>query len=79
MQLTIQSVIPAPDVARIEDALTDADPSALVDFDAAHGTLRLSTILEPTDVASVLASVGVHVEPGRISRVPSECCGGCGG
>lgn len=79
MQMTIPTPTPAPDLARLEAALTEADPSAVLDMHEAPGTLRVSTLLDPVDVARVLASAGLHVSADAIERVPSDCCGGCGG
>lgn len=63
----------------LEAALFDADPSALADYDAARGTLRLSTLLPRAQVLAALAAAGMPVKPDRLQQLPSECCGGCGG
>ena len=79
MQFKVHPVDIRPDVPRLEAALADADPSAVVDFDACNATLRLSTLLEPVQIAQVLTAAGVAVDAAQVARVPSECCGGCGG
>lgn len=79
MQFTVQPLPARPDLDRIEAALTDLDPAALVDFDAVASALRLSTLLEPIDILQALATAGVDVAPEAVHRQPSECCGGCGG
>jgi len=78
MQFTI-SVSTPPDVACLEQALIDADPSALVDFDACRDTLRVSTLLQSGQVATLLSGAGLPVDEAQVARVQSECCGGCGG
>lgn len=79
MQFTVPHLPTAPDLRRVEAALTDLDPAAMVDFDVAAATLRLSTLLEPMQVAEALGRAGLAVTPGEVRRVKSECCGGCGG
>lgn len=79
MQFTVHPLPAHPDLERIENALIDLDPAALVDFDAAASALRLSTLLEPIDILQALAMAGLGVAPGAVHRQPSECCGGCGG
>lgn len=79
MQFKVKTTSVQPDVPRLEAALADADPAALVDFDAQQATLRVSTLLEPAQVAGVLSDAGLPVDVAQIARVPSECCGGCGG
>lgn len=66
-----------PDLGALGDALLEADPAAVVDFDGE--ALRLSTCLEPVEFVPVLGAVGLDVAPTRVVRLPSECCGGCGG
>lgn len=79
MQFTLSNLAARPDVERIERALTDLDPAAIADFDDATGTLRMSTLLEPSGIAQALADAGLPVAPDTLRRQPSECCGGCGG
>lgn len=79
MQFKVQSLPTTPDVPRLEAALADVDPAALVDFDAPRATLRVSTLLEPAQVARVLSDAGLAVDAAQLAPVPSECCGGCGG
>jgi len=68
-----------PDIGVIEGAILDQDPAALVDLDAAAGTLRLSTWLESRQLLEVLEGAGWTLQPDRIEQQPSVCCGGCGG
>ena len=62
----------------IADRLNDLDPSALVDVDTA-GRLRISTLLPDAEVLLALGLAGLMVAPADLERLPSECCGGCGG
>ncbi|HEY4583936.1 MAG TPA: hypothetical protein VIG88_13920 [Lysobacter sp.] len=78
MQFTI-SVSTPPDVGRLEQALVEADPSAMVDFDACRDTLRVATLLPTGQVAALLSGAGLPTNEAEVTRVPSECCGGCGG
>ena len=79
MQFTVPHLPAVPDLRRVEAALTELDPAAMVDFDMTASALRLSTLLEPMQVAEALARAGLAITPGDVRRVPSECCGGCGG
>ena len=62
----------------IADRLGDLDPAALVDVDA-YGRLRISTVLPDAEVLLALGLAGACVAPQDLERMPSECCGGCGG
>lgn len=65
------------EAATVERLLHAIDPAALVDADA--GALRVSTIASANELAGVLREAGASIGLGGIARVPSECCGGCGG
>ena len=67
------------DPARIEQHLLDIDPAGIVDFDPASRVLRLSASLSELEIAAFLRASGHPVELSRIERLPSVCCGGCGG
>ncbi|MUV15780.1 hypothetical protein [Noviluteimonas gilva] len=62
----------------ITDRLNHLDPSALVDVDTA-GRLRVSTSLADAELLLALGLAGLLVAPCDLERLPSECCGGCGG
>lgn len=79
MQLNVFPIETRPDVAVLEAALVAVDPSSVLDFDASSSTLRVSTLLEPAQVAQTLSAAGLPVELVNVTRMPSDCCGGCGG
>ncbi len=62
----------------IAGRLNHLDPGALVDVDAA-GCLRISTLLHDAELVLALGLAGLLVAPCDVERLPSECCGGCGG
>jgi hypothetical protein len=78
MQYTLRIAGTAPDTAAIERALQAIDPAAMVDIDAAGGTLRVATSMGDDELATMLRA-GFALDPRQLERVPSECCGGCGG
>jgi hypothetical protein len=77
MQFRIHLLGTPIDVAAVEDALLDRDPSALLDLD--DGVLRVATQLGDAGLLAALAAGGCPVGDPQLERVPSECCGGCGG
>jgi len=61
-------------------ALIDAeDASAIIDFPAGSGVMRISTSLRSQDLRALATAAGFHLGPDAIEQLPSECCGGCGG
>lgn len=70
---------PAPDLQVLEQALLDADPSALVDIEPLGRVLRISTLLDEHGLLPALGQGGFAIAAAQVERVPSECCGGCGG
>lgn len=68
-----------PDLDAIAKALRAVDPSALVDIDPAGQALRIAATVELPALASLLEQAGYPVAAHAIGRVPSTCCGGCGG
>jgi len=79
MQFNVPLSAAAIDPAAIEARLQTLDPAALVDTDDRNHALRISTSLSEREIASLLADAGHPVDPARIAREPSICCGGCGG
>lgn len=67
------------DLAIIEQALTEADPAAVLDFDKAASLLRFSSCLNGPELLALMAQAGFPVADSALEGVPSECCGGCGG
>ncbi|RZA11899.1 MAG: hypothetical protein EOP93_22790 [Lysobacteraceae bacterium] len=78
MQYTLDTRNPR-DVAAIERALVAVDPSALVDVDASGHTVRISTLVTEQELLATLGDAGISDAAPHLARVPSECCGGCGG
>ena len=68
-----------PDLASIERAIGDLDPAVLLDTDLSGRTVRISTSLGDDDVLACLRRAGLLALPQDLERVPSVCCGGCGG
>ena len=78
MQYLIAATSHVSSIDSIAGRLNDLDPSALVDVDTA-GRLRISTLLPDAELLLALVLNGVLVATCDLERVPSECCGGCGG
>ncbi len=68
-----------PDAARLEAALLEQDPAAVLDLLPGTTLLRVSTWLPAEDLRGVLAAAGYPVPPDRMQQLPSVCCGGCSG
>ncbi len=79
MQSTIRITGLPPDVGTIEEALRAVDPSALVDIDPTGRTLRIAASIDAVQLLGVMKDAGYPVKESQLERVPSECCGGCGG
>lgn len=69
----------APDMAAIERAIVELDPSALLDFDASNSMVRISSLATEAELLDCLRKTGAGIATGEFVRLPSECCGGCGG
>ena len=78
MQYLIAATSQIAPIDAVADRLNHLDPSALVDVDAV-GRLRISTLLPDAEVLLALGLAGLFVAPADLERLPSECCGGCGG
>ena len=68
----------APDLAALEQAIADLDPAVLLDADSTGRAVRISTAVTEAELLECLQRAGVPCAP-LLTRVPSECCGGCGG
>lgn len=67
------------DAAALARDLQDIDPAGIADFDPASGVLRISASLSDLELSALLLASGHPLDPSRIERLPSVCCGGCGG
>lgn len=79
MQFRIPLPETAPSLPALEQALLDADPTGLLDVDESGRVLRVSTLLDVPDLVASLERGGLAAAADAVERVPSECCGGCGG
>lgn len=79
MKFNIQTHDLPVDLAIIEQALVDADPAAVIDFDKAASLLRFSSCLDGHELLALMAKAGYPVSESALESVFSECCGGCGG
>ena len=78
MQYTL-STHSTPDMTAIERAISKLDPAALLDFDVSASMVRISSVATETELLDCLRQAGVGADPEQFVRLPSECCGGCGG
>jgi len=78
-QFRISLPAQAPDLQKLEQALQNVDPSVLVDIEPFTRVLRISTQLDERSLLPALGQGGLPVAATQLERVPSECCGGCGG
>lgn len=78
MQYTL-STSTTPDMAAIERAISGLDPAALLDFDSRASMVRISSVATEAELLACLRQAGVDAGAGQFVRLPSECCGGCGG
>ena len=68
----------SPDMAAIERAISELDPSALLDFDVRASTVRISSVATQAELLDCLRLAGIDTQASQFARLPSECCGGCG-
>lgn len=68
-----------PDLGMIEQALQEADASAIADIDSTCALLRVATSLDAAQLLAVLRRTGMSVAIGAVRQLPSICCGGCSG
>lgn len=79
MHFNVKISTSKPDVDAIEEAIRGVDPSALVDIDPIGRTLRIAASIPAGQLLELMSEAGYPVREERLERVPSECCGGCGG
>jgi hypothetical protein len=77
MEFTVAIDIHTADLARIDEALRQVDPAALVDADG--DALRIAGAFDIPTLLSVLGEAGCAIAPQDIRQLPSVCCGGCSG
>lgn len=63
----------------VERVLHAVDSAAIVDRNPRSGALRVSSVVAPGELSELLQRAGYSMERTHIVRLPSECCGGCGG
>ena len=69
----------SPDLAAIECAIAELDPSVQIDLDASGQTVRISTLVTRDELLGCLHDAGATDPSQHLTQVPSDCCGGCGG
>lgn len=79
MQFEIRVDDCPPNLGAIEFAIAVLDPAVMIDLDAAGHTLRIATSVTEGELLACLRLAGVPAASQRLSRLPSQCCGGCGG
>lgn len=79
MQYEISRAAGLPDAAAFESLLRAVDAAALVDRDPASGALRVSSVVAAAELSELLGRAGYELPATQITRLPSQCCGGCGG
>lgn len=67
------------DLERIGRSLQSIDPAAVADIDSLNRAVRVSATMLDRELLEALAQAGHPVRPDQIERLPSVCCGGCGG
>lgn len=67
------------DTTGIERQLHGIDPAGIVDLDPSGRLLRISTVLSDLELAAFMRASGHPLGTSQIERLPSTCCGGCGG
>ncbi len=79
MEFHVRFETDMPDIAAVERALRELDPSALVDWGASGGLLRVAAWLDTRQLAEAFARAGCSIQPAQIVPLPSVCCGSCSG
>lgn len=79
MEYAIQLNTSMPELAAIENAFLDIDPSAIVDMEPGTSNLRVSTNMLDSELMDALEQAGYPTPESHITRLPSVCCGSCSG
>lgn len=77
MEFTVAIDTRIADLARIDEALREIDPAALVG--AEPHSLRIAGAFDVATLSGILRDAGCSVTEVQIQALPSVCCGGCGG
>lgn len=79
MEFSLPVIGYAPDLVEIERMLIANDPSALLDLSGDGHSLRFSTSASDHELIECLHAAGIPAHVDDLTRLPSVCCGGCGG
>lgn len=79
MECHVTPAGPLPTTAALEQALRRADPAAVVEVTHGGRQLRVASVLDEHQLSTLLGTLGCPVTPEDLRRLPSTCCGGCGG
>jgi hypothetical protein len=79
MEFSVNLSAPLPGDARLAALLETEDPAAVGELDQAAQLWRVNTVLTALDLVDLLARAGSPTPLSRVQRLPSVCCGGCGG
>ena len=79
MQVIVHTTGDTPNLTAIEDAIAHLDPAVVLDVDATGHGVRISAAVTEYELLACLRKAGLDAEPQQLVRLPSECCGGCGG
>lgn len=79
MEFSLRIAGRVPDLVAVGRELATVDPSALFDLAAGGRAVRISTLATEQELLDCLRAAGVDAATDDITRLPSVCCGGCGG
>ncbi|MEO6155477.1 MAG: hypothetical protein ABIP16_07095 [Thermomonas sp.] len=79
MEFHVNGLPGAVDMAVITGAINNIDPAAQVDIDPATGALRVNGSMSADELTTAIGSTGQDAAGLLVMKMPSHCCGGCGG
>lgn len=79
MEFSLPVIGLVPDLVEIERMLVATDPAALLDLSGDGNSLRISTSASDDELIACLRAAGIPAHMDDLVRLPSVCCGGCGG
>lgn len=79
MEFSLPVIGLVPDLIEIERVLVATDPAALLDLSGDGNSLRISTSASDQELIECLQAAGIPARVDDLTRLPSICCGGCGG